>query len=396
MSESAYQYWHLTGLSIMALKNPNEIESNLKDIIFTEEQITGYIKNRDNIIEIKNDQESLGFILLVDLKNYFSIHDLEAKNYFVKKIDQTEWKNMVESPFFQRRKPQLVSNENIVNDDDLEFFILKNGQKLGPYNKQIMLEMVEKKEILLTDMASFNGGQIWLKLFQIDGFNRRTFKESDQLPGMPKSEFLNQSGANIRIISETIDAISSLAFLGNLRRGKTIEREREIFYSDEMIKQVGSLSIYKWLLSASIVGIIYFVFNIKNHLSSNFWKEAPNSLGEQSELLAPVDDSTRQGENNSPAASQGVNNQNRSHAMQTRKMNPIRPASKKSFIDTKVLKDNVNEVPPSPPEDTNYYYDNASPMELDPVRSQISKENFDNPAGPEQAPDPVFEQETSN
>ncbi len=380
----------------MALKNPTEIESNLKDIIFTKEKITSYIDDRDNIIEIKNEIENLGFISLVDLKNYFLNHEQEAKEYFVKKIDQSEWKNLQESPFFQRRKPQLVSNQAIENENDVELYILKNGQKFGPYNNKTMIDMVEKKEILLTDMASFNGGQVWLKLFQIDGFNRRIFKESEQLPGMPKEEFLNKSGAGGRVIGETIDAISSLAFLGNLRRGKTIERERENFYNDELTKKASTSSIYKWLLIASVIGIIYFIINIKFQLSSPFGKEATSSLGEQGPLLVPVDTSLNQVDKKTPSISQGVNDQNRSNNMEIRRIRPVKPASKKSLMDSKTFNEGDTDAAASSPEDSNYYYDNASPMELDPVRSQISKENFDNPGGQEQAPDPVFEQETSN
>jgi hypothetical protein len=51
--------------------------------------------------------------------------------------------------------------------------------------------------------------------------------------------------------------------------------------------------------------------------------------------------------------------------------------------------------------DPNYYYDNSAPMELDPVREQVSKETFETSVppgepGPPPADDALFNQESSN
>jgi hypothetical protein len=392
----------------MALKNLADIETNLSDFIFSEDEITKYIKNRDNIFEIKNNEKSLGFISLADAKNYFLSHEDEAIHFFVKNIDRADWKTILDSSFFQRRKPQLVSTENadIEVDDELEFYILQNGQKVGPLTKAILMEMVSKKEILVTEMVSFNGGQVWLKLYQIDGFNRRASrKESDQLPGAPDTEMMSKQNVAVRNIGATVDAITSLAFLGNLKRGKSIEREREVFYNDEMTKKAKASSVYKWLLVASVLGIIYFLINIKFHLSSPFGIENNNTVGEQAEMLTPVEDMTRPNQN-FRHQSTGINDLGRGEKMETRKLNPVRPANiprqaptpQKSFMDTQVYQDNANDTVPAAAEDNNYYYDNSSPMELDPVRSQVSKENFENPASepappPESAP---FDSEISN
>jgi hypothetical protein len=59
---------------------------------------------------------------------------------------------------------------------------------------------------------------------------------------------------------------------------------------------------------------------------------------------------------------------------------------------------NSNSAPNE--EDPNYFYDNTSAMELDPVRSQVSKENFDDAGGGLEGPiptnDSLFESEVSN
>lgn len=382
----------------MALSNLAVLETSLKDVIFSEEEITSKVEMREHIFEIKDPEQTLGFISLYDLKAYVFEHEEEAKNYFVKNIDTEEWKNIYEHPFFQRRKPQLVSSETLKDADDLEFFILKKGQKTGPFEKHELLEMVDKKEILLSDMVSFNGGHVWLKLYQVDGFERRERRESNQLPGMPNSDFLKKPSEAVYNIGETTDAVTSLAFLGNLKRGKSIERDRDFSYQDEMNKKAGTSFVYKFLFVASFIGIAYFLYNIKNQLNTPFEGATSNSIGEQAEMLTPVEEApiaaTRRPQNDL----NGINDQRRMGKFETRTLNPVRPAARKSFMETQKFQDSMNESGSIGSEDSNYYYDNASPMELDPVRAQISKENFDNGGEPGPAPesDTLFNQEISN
>lgn len=381
----------------MALENLAVLETYLKDILFTEEEITSNVELRDHIFEIKDSEHSLGFISLYDLKAYVFEHEEEAKNYFVKAIDSDDWKNIYEHPFFQRRKPQLVSIETLKEIDDIQFYILQKGQKAGPFEKDQLLEMVENREILLTDTVSINGGHVWMKLFQVDGFDRRELRDSDQLPGMPDAEFLNRPSDAVNNIGETTDAITSLAFLGNLKKGKTIERAREVSYQDEMSKKGNTSSIYKWLLVVSVLGIAYFLFNIKSQLTSPFSSAPSTGVGEQAEMLTPIAEPSLNARNSNGQGQ--VFDQGRSGKFETRKLNPVRPANtKRSFMETKKYMESVNTVIPSGGDDSNYFYDNASPMELDPVRAQISKENFDNGGEPGPAPenDTLFNQELSN
>jgi hypothetical protein len=378
----------------MALSNISLLETYLKDIIFTEEEITSQVSTREHIFEIKDAEKSLGFISLYDLKAYVFEHEVEAQSFSVKNIDGDGWKNIYEHPFFQRRKPQLVSTENLKDDDDLEFFIIQKGQKSGPYERYELMEKVESKEILLSDMVSFNGGLNWIKLYKLDAFERRSLRDNEQLPGMPTDEFLNKPSQHVTDMIEATAGITSLAFLGNQKKGKTLEREHEVSYNDEVQKGVSSISIYKWLLAASVIGIIYFLANIKSHLNSPF-KDSVNSVGEQAEMLTPVEEPTSY-TNGKVNNFNGVNDQSRSGKFETRRMAPVRPVARKSFMESSAF---TESSAPQASEDSNYYYDNAAPMELDPVRSQISKENFD-AGGAEGIPspdsDPLFTEETTN
>ena len=385
-----------TGFYFMAIPNLAVLETNLKDIIVSKETIITSVENRDHIFEIKDEENTLGFISLYDLKAYVFEHEEEAKHYAIKNIDQDEWKNVYEHPYFQRRKPQLVSVNNLKDADDLEFFILHKGQKTGPFEKSELLEKVENREILLSDMVSYNGGYTWIKLYQVDGFERRSLRDSTQLPGLPSNEFLNRPVESFNNIGETVDAMTSLAYLGNQKKGIILERQHEVSYQAANNKNGGNSSIYKWLLITSICGIIYFVFNIKSNLSSPFKGEQGPTIGEQSEVPPPMLDPIpfNQKPQNRPM-NNGVNDQRRMGKFDSKRINPVRPVPRKAFMETQQSPANSNSITEPSADDSNYFYDNTSPMELDPVRSQISKENYDNggEASPANAANP---EENSN
>lgn len=376
-------------------KNQAVTLKNLNDILFFEKEIVRNVE-REHIFEMKDKKKnSLGFISSHDLKNYIAEHNDSACDYDVRNIDSTEWISVFMHPSFQRRKPQIVPTSNMEHDDDQHFFILVNGQKDGPYKKDELRIMLENKDLLLTDMVTANSGHTWMKLFQLDHFERRVLKESDQLPSIPNQKLMGANDSATAIIPAT-DAISSLAYLSNIKRGKSTEKDKIEIYKAGATVQKNSSSIYKWLLIGSVVGIAYFGFHIKNQLTSPF-KEKSKSIGEQAEMLRPVESTETHsppqttpnaavpkiGEKNS--INQINDSQRNVEKFEARVLRPVRPAnkpivkpdSKKSFMNTsKYQNANTNEVA----EDPNYFYDNTSAMELDPVRSQVSKENFDNPA----------------
>jgi hypothetical protein len=373
----------------------------LKDILFNEEEIIKSVE-REHIFEVKDQEEnSLGFIADFDLKAYVFEHKDETSEYFVRNIDSTEWVAVFSHPYFQRRRPQLVPLNGLAQDNDQQYFILKNGQKNGPYENFELLSMLEDKEILLTDMVTTNAGHTWMKLFQVDNFDRRVLKESDQLPGVPSQVVMNTMDTVNPLTPET-DAISGLAYLSNVKRGKSVERDRiETFKADTLAKNTSN-SLYKWLLVGSIVGIAYFAFHIKNQLNSPFKTMGP-VIGEQAEMLTPVEKNERSPSQNKKQLGEKrnlnqINDTARSGGkIETRVFQPVKPIPRKSFMESSKFQESKNDAQA---EDPNYFYDNTSAMELDPVRSQVSKENYDNSAaegdGPIPTSDNLFEGEISN
>jgi hypothetical protein len=382
-------------------QNQAVLVTYLKDILFSEEDIIKAVANREHIFQMKDmSGTSLGFISLYDLKAYVSEHEDEAGSYTVRNIDGLEWLSLFEHPLFQRRKPQLVAAPIVEADNDQQYFILKHGQKTGPFNKNQITEMLDEKHLLLTDMVSHNGGYTWAKLFQVEGFDRRVLKESEQLPGIPTEALAHGSDAVSQATPST-EAISSLAYLSNLKRGKTVEKAKIETYQADKAVQSGGNSMHKWLIIVAVIGIGYFLFHIKNQLNSPF-KNGPSPVGEHdAEVLTPVDMS-KVGER--PQVNRVNDGQRTQGKFSSRPMRPVQPRAKKSFMDTPKYND-VKQ--PDAPEDPNYFYDNTSAMELDPVRSQVSKENFDNGGADSSTPaaegtpapasaDTLFENEATN
>jgi hypothetical protein len=357
-------------------KNLSVLETYLKDIIFSHDEILTKVEEREHIFEIKDSVESLGYISLYDLKAYIFEHEEEAGNYSIRNIESNDWSYIYEHPYFQRRKPHLVSADTLNSVDEETIYILHKGQKAGPFNKSEISEKLEDKHILLTDLVSLNAGHTWIKLYQVEGFDRRNLKESEQLPGMPSMEIVGQNteGPNV-LPGETTDGMISLAYLGNLKRGKAYELFQTPSVPEDISDKMKGSNLFRILAFISIIGIIYLLINIKNQLSSPF-SESPTT-GEQAEMLTPVDTNEPNTIRNTRDVqiNNSINDQSRRSKFESRSFKPVRPASaRKSFMDTQSFKDSngsTNE------EDSTYYYDNSSPMELDPIRTQVSKENYD-------------------
>ena len=293
---------------------------------------------------------------------------------------------------------------NLDLGSDQDYYILVNGQKKGPYEKDELFNKLEQKELLLTDMVSTNGGHTWIKLFHVDNFERRVLKESDQLPGIPNQAVEGNSDSVAPSIPSN-EAITNLAYLSNVKREKSLEKDRIDSYNADSKNQNKNNNIYKWLLVVSFISIIFFAFQIKKQLMSPF-KNNDRAVGEQAEMLTPVDmnaekSSNRTTPNLKPTSAPAndtkklgekknlnrINNTQRNAGkFESRELRPIRAANKKSFMDTSSYQNiQVGESP----EDPNYFYDNSSAMELDPVRSQVSKENYDDSTIEAEAPIPA-------
>lgn len=382
-------------------------ELNLSDYLKKQSEIEYIVESREHIFELKENENELGFISLEDLKTVYSNLNFESANIRLRNIDSTEWKLIYEFPYFQRRKPQIVQSTPIINSEEENLYLLVKGQKIGPFSKETLENKLNNKEILLTDLISLNAGHTWQKIYQVNGFDRRNLKENESLPGLPDSNFFEVETNEKPKDAEEIEAVTGLAYLGNLKRGKAIEREKEDQLDAVLSKNAQSSNIYRWIFTFSIIGIIYLIYNLNHSLKKTPFensdeshigeKRDKNTLGESnSDQITPLNTNMFQNNNNN------TNNDLRRNAkFDSRQLNPVRRVSRRPFSSTDKFKNAQGEQPGEMGTNENYYYNDATPIELDPVRSQVSKETSELNApigepGPAPINDPLFNQEVDN
>jgi hypothetical protein len=389
----------------------------LEDFLFSESEIHSDDISRENLFEIKKHDENIGYISLDGLKKLHEQDNYDWNEFTFRKFGNEEWTNLYEIHPFQRRKPQLVSTETVIENDITEIHLLLKGQKSGPFTKSDLKKMLDHKEILYTDLISINGGQNWAKLYSLDGFNRRNLSEYETLPTLPDKEVLNnQNTTQTKTVNlEVMDAITGLAYLGNIKKGKAVELQNRETPIDTV--QTSPSNFYKYMLLGSVIGIIYFTVSLKNSLKTPFKDGNGDArIGEQSEASSDTVSNeltpNRNGRFNSninPTNSSNGQNNNRPSSdnfqrmgkFETRRINPPRPARNTSFTNSSKYRNannNANNGDGSP--DQNYYYNDNSPMELDPVGRNISKDTSDPTSmgepGPAPSTDPLFNQEMDN
>ena len=372
-----------------------------------EQQILTEVEVKEHIFEAFHNDDSLGFISLYDLKS-LPLDQLEG--LYVRGFNDNQKILLFSHPYFQRRKPQLVPSEALAEELSEDFHLIKNGQKIGPLTKKKVIDLIQSKEILITDMVSTNNGHTWCKLYQTEDFNRRALSEADKLPRVPK-KFIGEENETVIMHSKDLDAMTGLAYLSNVKRGRSIEKsqnENQFLEKEKSSSgELNSKSIYKIVLLFSLIGISYFLYSMKDQLNAPFSKMP--MIGEQAEMLSPVETSEKDAgfkpASTNPSALDSlqerkfdsrVNNQRRT-SPKFQKMNNSIPSQRKSFMESSPYQEVQNGT--GGEDDNSFYYDNSAPAELDPVRSQVSKETLNNnleESGPIPSSDQLFESEVSN
>ena len=193
-----------------------------------------------------------------------------------------------ESPFFkntkfQRRKPKLVSIQDIEKDHN--FLILVSGIKKGPYNLEEIRNQILSSQISLNALASIDKGKSWIKLYEYHEFDRRLFKKKEELPFAPDEQVLGKTNIDIKTLKarqkskEEEDAIVGLAFIGHGNdKGQKIKpistKEKEIVSMSTAIEQEDTSIIqkirFKYIAVSAIATFIIFTglntFNSSSHI----------------------------------------------------------------------------------------------------------------------------------
>lgn len=346
--------------------------SEIKDAGWVEVEFRGEIIGACKTEELKD----------LNLNNHMNTDFVRLRPY-----GEEEFKNIFEYPLFSRRKPQLVSVETLNTDLD-SVYLLKNGQKSGPYAIHDLQMMMRTREILPTDLVSLDNGQHYIKLFQVEGFDRRALKTNHELPVALDEDYLQRSKEEMQLATDNTDtdAIASLAYLGQIKAGKLNDRN-QVEKREQEIKETYS-NYSKLFFTLFAIGLVYALFQMKSFFPLNLLS-VKKPIGEQAEVLTPVGVPFEPNGGEAPK-NDNIQDSGRSNlkfdnsSFQNRQINSVIPRKVKAFDQsntfrkgrTQNLNNNDTTTQFIEPVDS-YYDDNPAPIELDPVQSDVSKETFE-------------------
>lgn len=382
----------------------SELKDELQKLVVDE--IEQELRSLDN-----SDLLFLKYTETQDIKGPFEKSDLKAAlpdeapicaDLLICSADQdpqdATWSALLENPYFQRRRPQLMSTGALESVEENHFFVLREGQKFGPLELSELKNLVAQREILATDLISVDGGETFGKLYQWDEFDRRNF-EAQVLPQRPNEDFLTLG--NIEVLKdfkannshqEEAEAMANLAYVGQVKTGKVLEWNPQATTKvnrpastpsaalEDTTTQALSSYFYAMVFAVSVIGILYMGLTWQTPSESGAarapasfkemtateleaeTKANTNTLGTAPHTLTPIEKIPKDQIKQVKSISEG-------------KIRPL-AGSKKSFRESnsfkRALRDNALL------DDGNLSYDDGSgAMEQDPVRSQISKETFD-------------------
>jgi len=360
-----------------ALKIENTLPemNDIKSLALTALQIEEKKLDKSQFFEVACGETILGFIEQNELKKFLEKNPNQYTDIFVRKFGQETWMTSTSHPFFQRRKPTLVRENEI--DPNARFFYMREAHKVGPYTLPELKAKIEKKEILVTELIVSEKGGPWFKLFELTSFNRRVVTTAHHLPTCPGPDFFEQHNKKQAPPKfEEKNAMAGLAYIGHLKNGK-IEEKEDVIKSDEngplgeesFVRKIKTQMFYKKLVMISltvitlILGASFFILKWKAS-QSNENVQATSEKTVDAPMLTPLEKI----------------NTIRQRARPVRE-NPIarKPAS---IRDSQIYKNQREEL---------LNYDKGqNPIESDPVRDQLSQETI-NPA-PILNPEPAAEE----
>ncbi|MDA8792635.1 hypothetical protein N9N67_05280 [Bacteriovoracaceae bacterium] len=250
---------------------------NFELIALTEEEIKSKNIDMGDLWLIKFGQQILGPYMTKDIANYARENEDLFENAQVFHIETEQWKQFYSVPYFQRRKPKLVPVQSLKKD--ATFYILKNGQKIGPYKIEAIRDFVIKNELLISDQIS-DDGQNWIKIYQHFEFDRRHIVGTgEKLPFSPDENDLQASNVETEEMLQKIQSLktsestllASFASLKNQKESKdnktTNEEDLTSNITNSSLDNSAKTKMYYAILGVLSVIVLttIIVMNIKNN-----------------------------------------------------------------------------------------------------------------------------------
>ncbi|EQC44240.1 DUF4339 domain-containing protein [Bacteriovorax sp. Seq25_V] len=364
-----------------ALKNDQR--KSIEDYLLTQEQIDHHQYPSEEIYEILVEGKVIGPFWNIDLKDFLADANLYSEETKVKNVTEAEWTSVYSHPYFQRRRPALVSTQNLAEAKE-DYYLLIEGKKEGPYTTDQIKAMLATHKILPIDFISIDNGSSWGKIHDIEGFDRRE-KTHQNLPFRPDGHiFTNSIYDADRAITKAVhnasekDALVGLAYVGHLNEGKKkhhieeMNAHKNVTQTESEGESSSTMITFLFALVA-FAGIYYFYQTMSGKPEVVTKTATPVSKKEftQTKATKPQPTARKSKPTRAPARAE------KRPALEvtqgrtvTRSSESIRDAefAKKEMQDESVLV----EVPPEA-----IFDDATEAVELDPIRQRVSKDTID-------------------
>lgn len=222
--------------------------------------------NKHDLWLVKIGDETFGPYETESLKHYVGDNEHLFEDAHASRMDAIQWQPFWEQNVFQRRKMQAVGEAH-----QGPFWLMDNGLKIGPLSFRDIDKKIEMGLLVMTDHISVDDGHHWMKIYQIEGFDRRTYSP-DELPIAPLESSFQQ--AKLILVEKmeqprihVSDELADMAWIGQ-QQAKVIE-----FKIDELTldtkKQTEVSASLKWAVptaAAVVMALVtggYFMFSVE-------------------------------------------------------------------------------------------------------------------------------------
>ncbi len=247
----------------------------LEMVAIDESSINSKEISPDEIYELRSDDMPLGKFWSFDLKNMVKTYpDLFSSSIYIKSQNDADWAGIFSHPLFQRRAPELLSEdtENILEN----YMIRIGGEVFGPLPATEIENKLKDNSLLFTDTISIDSGKNWLPICKRAEFNRRK-RSAQQLPPAPENNIFALS--QFEVLTDLIDnkedpdqqclnVIAGLAYVGQVHNGHILSEEEHQHNEEQKHQTPVSKSIEEHVSTPASSSSFLDIFQRKNMIIS--------------------------------------------------------------------------------------------------------------------------------
>ena len=271
-------------------------------LVLDENQIEKNQLPLEELFYLRFKEKTLGPVWSQNLKEFLKIHNHQlAENVHIRTFSGTEWTNLFEHPLFTRRKPQVLTENNLKGDELIH--VLEHGMQVGPYHLDTIRNKIQQNELILTDMLSTDSGKTWQPIYKFDVFDRRN-KSTSALPAAPSN--ISEQIENLQTV-ETSN-FSPIADLYNVRpKVNQNDFTKQVLNNSKKMLRNRPFAI----LMVLIIGLVGLIALTDLLTSTNIVDEESSSGKSETTSLPSDDDESFKSKSNFESKRNHFNNPNR-------------------------------------------------------------------------------------